>query len=280
MNSACFRPALLTLCAWAMASGATGVFAAHPGGPQPAPPGGKGTLYSDVCLKGTAAVPEVCGTVEVAWKLWTALDEPMGDFDLLWKPATVRISDATGGASLLYNVDALPATIGKAMQRIRLRVEAVAFLQNPSFNRGSVAIAFHTGQPTHPGETSTSAPHGYEWAKLLHNGMSPAAPTAEPVAWCMENGRRSLAEADARAIVRAGVRLENLRLCPGSTLDVLPVELAIARICGSAFTGTALGTSPHFCAKKEFRKSTVRRDSAIDAAFDRLEGRSTNDSSR
>ncbi|SFQ34372.1 hypothetical protein [Variovorax sp. 770b2] len=264
-----FFPTALAVCFWAMAPGV-----------QAAPnPGGSGTLRSsglqDICLKGTEVVPEVCGQVQVNWKLWALMGEPIGDFVLGWKPGTIRIASAEGGGSQLHQVDSLPAPLSKAAQNMELYVEAVAFVEKPpaSPNYNTVAITFNTGVASKPGETSMNVPGGYDWDKFLHGGMSSEGIALGAVGWCSEKGRRDLSAKDAKAIMLAGVKLQGLQLCPKSTVDVSPMENAIAKVCESALIEAGLGPSSHFCPKKEAQKPEPKKANAIDDAFARLEGR-------
>lgn len=247
---------------------------AEPDSPETSDLGGKGSLrlagVQETCLKGSKMVPEVCGQIQVNWKLWTLMGEPMGDFVVGWKPTTVRIANASGDGSLIYKAEALPDMLRRAAQAMELYVDAVAFVQNPpaSSNYRVVALSFNTGVASKPGETSMNVTGGYNWDRFLHGGMSTSGVMLGMTGWCVEKGREDLNAKDAKAVMRAGVKLESLALCPKSSVNVSPIERAIDKTCESAFAETALGASAHFCAKKEVKKPNV-----IDDAFARLEGR-------
>ncbi|PWF49178.1 hypothetical protein [Massilia glaciei] len=236
-----------------------------------ASPGGKGSLrpmgLQETCFKsGSRAVPVVCGRVQVNWKLWTLMGEPIGDYVLGWSPTKVRVADAEGGGSQSYTVENLPKAVGKAVQRMELYVEAVAFVEKAPTSRNDTAVvlAFNTGVAAKPGETSMNVPEGYNWEKFLHGGMSNKGIGLGLAGWCVAEGRQQLNAKDAKAVMRAGVKLDGLQVCPSSTVDVAPVENALAKLCESN-----TGATPHYCS----RKKEAKEIDAIDAAFAKLEDR-------
>ena len=232
-------------------------------------PGGKGSLrplgLQETCFKSrSTSVPEVCGQLQINWKLWTLMGEPIGDYVLGWKPTKLRVADAEGSGSRTYLVESLPPTLGKAAQRTELYVEAVAFVMDTPTRRSktAVALAFNTGVASKPGETSMNVPEGYDWDKFLHGAMANKGIGLGQAGWCVAEGRQQLDAKEAKAIMRAGVKLNGLVVCPSSTVEVGPVENAITKICESN-----TGPTPHYCAKKKEAKEM----DAIDAAFSKLE---------
>lgn len=193
------------------------------------------------------------------------MGEPIGDYVLGWKPTKLRVADAEGSGSRTYPVESLPPTMGKATQKVELYVEAVAFVMDTPTRRSktAVALAFNTGVASKPGETSMNVPEGYDWDKFLHGAMANKGVGLGQAGWCVAEGRQQLDAKEAKAIMRAGVKLDGLVVCPSSTVEVGPVENAIAKQCESN-----TGPAPHYCAKK---KETREMD-AIDAAFSKLEG--------
>ncbi len=221
----------------------------------------------ETCFKSrSTAVPEVCGQIQVNWKLWTLMGEPIGDYVLGWKPTKVRVADAEGSGSKTYQVESLPAALGKAAQLMELYVEAVAFVVNPPTRRNGspIALAFNTGVATKPGETSMNVPEGYNWEKFLHGAMSNKGIGLGQAGWCVVEGRQQIDAKDAKAVMRAGVKLDGLVVCSSSTVDVSPIENAIAKLCKSN-----TGAAPHYCT----RKKEAQEIDSIDAAFSRLEDR-------
>ncbi|WP_326999097.1 hypothetical protein [Comamonas testosteroni] len=283
MSIPLFRPNTFALCALTIA---LGTIVPSWNGFAATEIGGKGSLklpgLQEVCLQGTKAVPEVCGKIQVNWKLWTLMGEPIGDFVLGWKPTTVRIADADGLGSQNYLVDNLPIMLGNASQRMEMYVDAVAFVEltPKSVKHTTVAISFNTGVASKPGEMSTNVPGGYDWDNFLHSDMSTAGVATGLKGWCVEKGRGNLSAKDAKAVMIAGVKLENLTLCPKSSIDVSPIERAIDKTCESAFTGTTLASLPHFCSKKETKKPEAKKPNVIDDAFARLEGRKPAESAK
>lgn len=57
-------------------------------------------------------MPEMCAKVQVNWKLWTLMGEPIADLVLGWKPTMVRIADASGEGSQHHRVENLPEALG------------------------------------------------------------------------------------------------------------------------------------------------------------------------
>jgi hypothetical protein len=233
-----------------------------------ASPGGNGSLrpmgLQETCFKsGSKAVPEVCGRVQVNWKVWTLMGEPIGHYVLGWSPTTVRVADAEGGGSQTYLVENLPTAVGKAAQRMELYVEAIAFVEKAPTSR-TVVLAFNTGVAAKPGETSMNVPEGYDWDKFLHGGVSNKGIGLGLAGWCVAEGRQQLNAKDAKAVMRAGVKLDGLQVCPSSTVDVAPVENALAKLCESN-----TGPTPHYCS----RKKEAKEIDPIDAAFAKLEDR-------
>ncbi len=196
-----------------------------------AEPGGKGILRSVVggqCFEtGSAAVPQVCGTVEVHWKLWALMGEPVGNYGLVWKLSSVHIQDGDGKGSRNYTLGALPPPLAAAAQRSELMLEGLAYVQDS--RQGMLAIAFDTGAPARPdGKVSFNVPGSPNWDKFLIKGSSQSQGLA---GWCESEGRSYAAPADAKALMRAGVRLGNLQLCPRSSASADGLERAIDKHC-------------------------------------------------
>lgn len=253
----------------------------HAAEPDKAAPGGKGSMIAGVietCIKsGSVQVPEVCGRVQVNWKLWTLMGEPIGDFVLGWKLTRLRIANAEGSGSTSYQTSYLPAALGKAAQHIEMYVDGIAYVRKASLsgNYNTAVMAFNTGVPTKPGTTSINVPGGYDWNNFLQGRLSSRAAIG-PGAWCVTEGRGQLSAEEAKAIMRAGVQLDGLELCPTSTVDVSPVERAINKLCG-----TATDSPPRFCPKQTNTASAVKQRparNAIDDAFSALDGGKDTDS--
>lgn len=196
-----------------------------------ADPGGQGILRSPVgvqCFQtGSAAVPQVCGTLEVHWKLWALMGEPVGNYGLLWKLRSVQLQDGDGKGSRSYTLDALPAPLAAAAQRSTLMLEGLAYVQDS--RQGMLAVAFDTGAPARPdGKVSFNVPGSPSWDKFLIRGSNQGQGLA---GWCTSEGRSYAAPADAKALMRAGVRLGNLQLCPRSSASADSLERAIDKHC-------------------------------------------------
>jgi hypothetical protein len=195
------------------------------------------------------------------------MGEPIGDFVLRWEPLSVRISDHGSKATSNYSVVSLPAPLAKAATRLEMYIDAVAFVQKggSGSNYGNAALAFNTGVATRPGETSMNVPGGYNWDKFLISSMSSKGTGYGLGGWCVAEGRQQLSAADAKAVMRAGVKLDLLQICPASSVDVSAIENAIAKMC----EGKAPPLPP-YCAKPESRAPAQKLDS-IEAGFAKLE---------
>jgi len=215
--------------------------------------------------------------VQINWKMWTLVGEPIDDYVLGWKPTSLKLADSNGKNLNSYQIVALPAPLGKAANNMELYVEAVAFVQaQPMGGRhNTVAVAFNTGVAAKPGTTSMSVPGGHNWDKFLFSSPSSKSGSLGLQSWCTEQGRTPLSAADAKTVMRQGIQLYLLQICPKSTVDVSPLERAIDKWCASAPK-----PAPPFCPKPEpvIKIEPKGSSDAIDEAFTKLEGRNTKNS--
>lgn len=224
------------------------------------------------CFKtGSKAVPELCGTLIVHWRLWTLMGEPVGNYGLVWSLKSLRIQHGDGQGSTLYALTALPNALAQAARSSELTVEGLAYVQ--SGNQARLALAIDTGAPARPdGKVSFNVPGSPNWDAFIIQG-SRHGDRAQ--AWCDEAGRSHLSSAQAKAMMRAGLQLNRLEICPRSSASTGRLEAAIQKYCKRGGNGA-------FCAVKTSNPRKVPAADAterqIDHAFaqlDQHQGRKT-----
>ena len=217
-------PLFLALGLWLVSGGAR---AAEPGG-------GSGSLHvlspgQVHCFKTSSKpVTEGCGTFEVKWKIWTLVGEPVENYVLSWKLQTVRITDGHEKGSRSYQVDSLPAELSRAAMKSELSVAGIAFLQNQAA-LGTAAIAFDTGAAVRPGGTASfNVPGSAAWDRWIIQGSSLMKGLD---GWCEPRGRTYADAAQARLVMRKGIQLGGLILCPATSLDASSLASAVDSYC-------------------------------------------------
>lgn len=227
-------------CYWAPIRWCLAAFCVAAAGWVHAAPGGQGKFEGMGCFKtDTQRVPQVCGSYQIRWKLWSLMGEPIGDYNLSWKITSMQVLGSEGRSASLYPVG-LPKPVADAISRTELGIEAVAFADSPDQRSpGVAALRFDTGASVRPGhETSVSVPSGYDWGKFLMNESNASGN------WCASSSFMS-AEAAKRLFV-GGIRLTRLELCPRSTA-LVSIESALDRYCESL----AANARPAYCEKVE-----------------------------
>ncbi len=196
----------------------------------PAKPGGSGQLtlggVAPVCFKSVSKqVPIVCGAITVHYKLDTLMGDPLGHYGLVWKLSSFHIANADGKGSQNYLGGSVPNVLWDAAQTTELSIYAAALV------RGSTppaALQFNTGVAVRPGgQVSFNVPDGYNWDQFLVKAKSDAGPD-----WiCSEKNVNWVSPSDAKNLVRGGIELYNLKVCPRSSVSVDRLENAIATYC-------------------------------------------------
>ena len=185
----------------------------------------------------------VCGTPVVHYKIATLMGDPLGNYGLTWQIDTLHIAAASGhqvkeGTAHRYQSNVIPRALWDAAQKIELSFYGAALVAGAT---PTVALQFNTGASVRPGgELSLNVPDGYNWDKFL---VYPRSGTG--LQWaCSEQAPRYVEPADAKNLMRKGLELRGLQVCPRTSLDVTPVERAIEAFCSSNLKHPAL-----FCAK-------------------------------
>lgn len=195
-----------------------------------AAPGGEGVLRAvgEQCFKTRShAVPEICGTLEIRWKLWAMMGEPVGNYGLVWSLTSLRLRQGDGTGSKAYRLQDLPRALAKAAEGSELMVEGLAYVQNSSV--GLLAVAFDTGAPARPnGKASFNVPGSPDWGAFLIQGSSSGAGLK---GWCDAKTRSHAAASQAKAIMKAGIQLGQLQLCPTTSASAGNLDAAIQKHC-------------------------------------------------
>ncbi|ENO89513.1 hypothetical protein [Thauera linaloolentis] len=198
-----------------------------------AEPGGQGVLrpanaLNDNCFKtASAVVPEICGKVEVRWKLSALMGEPVGNYGLVWSLTSVRLlaDDGLGAKPRSYPVASLPPALARAARGSELTLEGLAHIKGAK----NLTLHFDTGAPTRPdGKVSFNVAGSPDWDAFL------IADTRRPQNWhsrCDAKHRIYAPAAEAKDIIRKGVVLERLEVCPGTRASIGNLETAIRKHC-------------------------------------------------
>jgi hypothetical protein len=209
-----------------------------------AEPGGRGILRSAVGVEcfdtQSAAVPQVCGTFEVHWRLSALMGEPVGRFGLVWKLTAVQLRNGNDEGRRHYAIGALPPALVAAAQRSELMLEGLAYVQGT--RQGRLAVAFDTGAPTRPdAKESFNVPGSPDWDQFLIRGSQ----TGQSLAgWCVPKQRLYAPPAQAKAVMRAGVQLDQLQLCPSSSASADSLAGAIASYCKTGAEAPYCASAP------------------------------------
>jgi hypothetical protein len=212
-------------------------------------PGGQGALQSGLhsCFKTSSKrVPEFCGRLEIRWKLWALMGEPICNYILSWKLTDVKLQAPDGKVARSYALTELAPELARAARASELSISAVASVS--AIARGGkedLRLAFDTGVAVRPGGKSFNVPSGYDWDKFL------IAATAPGQGWCEPKGRQYAAVADAKRMMIGGVRLSALQVCPSSMAVADALESALAKYCEKAQSSAR----PEFCEKQDNEKT-------------------------
>lgn len=227
-----------------------------------AAPGGQGIVRplggeaQSHCFKTVSqAVPEICGQFSVHWKLGTLMGEPVGNYGLVWSVRTVRLRNGDGKGAHNYALGDLPPALARAARGSELSMQALAFLQGHAAKLGTVGIAFDTGAPVRPdGKPSFNVPGSPDWSQLLILGSSNARGLP---GWCEAKGRHYMPAEDAKQVMRAGVQLGHLQICPNTSASVDTLERAIDQYCDQS-------PNAGFCARQAAPAKADLLDQAAD----------------
>ncbi len=235
-----------------------------------AAPGGEGTIFPPegravpTCFNtGSTTVPEICGQVQVRWKLSALMGEPVANFGLVWSLNSVRVRSSTGVG--VYAVDRLPAAVALAARRSQLMVIGLGTFQGPQ--GATLAVEVDTGAPSRPdGKVSFNVPGSPNWDRFIINGSSQSG--AAPAAWCEEKGRSHLEPARAKDEMRQGVRLSGLLICPRTTVSVDALERALEQHCKTTPQANWCEAKPETTTRSETRPGLLHGD-MLDRAADK-----------
>jgi hypothetical protein len=230
-------------------------------------PGGEGKItvkagvgdFGNRCFKpSSGTIREVCADYTISWKLWSLMGEPVGDYHLAWKLTSIELMDPQRKSASRYTPANMPIALKKAAAAIELYIDAVAevtldgeckvsynFLsKSPENVCGWYALHhFNTGVAVRAGAGgSMNVPDGMSWDKLLFLSQSGSSV-------CLPEKKRAHLNADeAKAKFKQGVKLGNLKICPGSgVFELSSLERAIAKLCAKP----GADRSNSFCPKQK-----------------------------
>lgn len=227
----------------------------------PATPGGIGKLslngIGNTCFKtNSKRVPLVCGNPQVHFKITTLMGDPLGNYGVKWSVFSFHIANANGGGSQNYLVGSVPGKLWDAAKGVELSFYGAAIVKGSS---PTVALQFNTGIGVKPGgELSFNVPDGYNWDKFL---IYPRGGSGLQGA-CPEDSLKYVAPADAKRLMRSGIALEDLQVCPRSSVDTDKLDRAIDAFCEANPKNPA-----RFCPKEQKEKGEVKKKGEPPAPF-------------
>lgn len=196
----------------------------------PATPGGTGKLSLNgtgiTCFKTSSKrVPLVCGKPQVHYKITTMMGDPLASYAVTWSLFSFHIANSIGGGSQNYLAGSVPGKLWDAAKGMELSLYGAAIVKGSS---PMVALHFNTGLGVKPGgELSLNVPDGYNWDKFLIYPRDGSG-----LQWaCPEDNLKYVASADAKHLMRSGVALEGLQVCPRSLVDTDRLDRAIDAFC-------------------------------------------------
>jgi hypothetical protein len=212
----------------------------------PAPLGGTGKLRLNgtgiTCFKTSSKrVPLVCGKPQVHYKITTMMGDPLASYAVTWSLFSLHIANLIGGGSQNYLAGSVPGKLWDAAKGMELSLYGAAIVKGSS---PMVALQFNTGLGVKPGgELSLNVPDGYNWDKFLiyeKDGMGAYFKA------CYEDDLKYVAPADAKRLMRSGMTLEGLQVCPRSSVDTDRLDRAIDAFCEANPKNSA-----RFCPKEQ-----------------------------
>lgn len=224
----CVLGGVLATALWLGAAPAAG---AEPGGQGTLKPG-SGVSRVECFPTGSQTVSEVCGVLQVRWKLTSLMGEPVANFGLAWSLTSVRMRVDKGPRS--FAIQSLPEPLARAAQRSELMVHGLGTFVG---NRGGLlAVDVDTGAPVAPdGKLSFNVPGSPDWARFIISGGSSVHPRGGVAfgqdGWCEREGRAYLTAAAAKEQMRQGIKLSGLVLCPRSSASASALERALQQFC-------------------------------------------------
>lgn len=236
------------LAMWLLAATLTLLSSAVFAATTPGAPGGSGKLtlggVGRTCFQTPSKqIPLVCGQPVVHYKLTTLMGDALGHYGLTWQIDSIHIAAAKGhqikeGTAHRYPASGVPPAVWEGAQKIELSFYGAALVAGTS---PAVALQFNTGVSVRPGgELSFNVPDGYNWDKFLIYPRPGAG-----LQWaCSEQSPKYVEPADAKNLMRNGLELKGLQVCPRTSVDVSPVERAIETFCAANAKHPAL-----FCDK-------------------------------
>lgn len=228
-------------------------------------PGGEGfmqnerqTFYSGAeskCFdveKGTVA--SVCAKYRINWKLWSLMGEPVGDYNLSWSLTSITLRNPVGVRVQYNSVDSLPKQLQKSARAIELHIYGAASTNN------SVLAAYHgfeTGTEVRADVgNSMNVPSSPSWNTLFLKRPE-----------CDIEKQEYMNTNDAKLEFKKGINLQNLIICPKSSVSVSSLESTIKELCKSP----GAEKTYHFCPEQKINKEKAVEVNAIEDAFDQLE---------
>lgn len=228
---------------------------------QAAAPGGEGTWKSgeERCFTTrAAAVPQVCGTVEVHWKYWTLMGEPVSQHRLRWSLTRVGLREGTDVQ--FYRPKELPLPLQEPARRVELELHGVADVPSAAGLGLTAAFPFNTGVAAPANGTwSMNVPGSTQWHQFLMRvglGVSDR---------CDARSRTFHPAPDARAAMKAGIQLDNFYICTSASRAYAgSLDHAISKYCKA-------GEQAAFCAPAKAKKPPASLESQVEDAFASLQ---------
>lgn len=198
--------------------------------------GGQGILrpvIQGMCFKTfSPAVPEVCGSIEIRWKFWTLVGEPIGNYVLLWKLSGIRIKSSSDNSAPLYSISELPPSLAKAARQSELYIDGIAHVETSHKEFGTVVLPFNTGVSVKPDSgASMNIPSGYSWNETFVNGTKDLDLSLPMNGWCDPKNRAHTSPEISKKIVSGGFKLNTLQICPSTAASAQEIDSAISLYC-------------------------------------------------
>lgn len=219
------------------------------------------SMHNTGCLKiRSETIVEVCAEYTIKWKMWALMGEPVGNYVLAWKLASVSLKDLQhSNGRIVYSPDRLPPELRAPAKALQLYIDGVSVVGIAGGRSSSSEHRFNTGVAVRAGaDSSFNVPGSPSWGKLFVTSGDA----------CVEKRSTYMDAASAKALFAKGIELYPVRVCPGSEFFELgALEAAIAKLCDDPAKANQYG----FCHRTPPKKKEAAATTAIGDAFAALE---------
>lgn len=228
--------------------------------------GAVGTINSDLinrCFKlKSKYVQQVCADYEIRYKLSSLMGEPVGNYSLSWKLASIDIKNAK-----VYTPQTIPEPLKKSVNDLELYIDGSAQVTSVGVPWSKTTAHYHrfnTGVAVKANKGSSyNTPGSPNWNQTFINSKP-----------CSKSEVKYASVADAKHAFINGFTLNRLETCSGTEVyGVSYIDDAIEKLCRSEE-----GQQYQFCPKKEKKQQETvedeKQNNPIDDAFAKLDDKS------